>query len=118
VDDDDIGIGDYENSYATYLTFDCRLAGEPHPHPFTLPEGDIQPEWDEDGTHVFGCGLVLDPEDKVSIFFTLDGQLLSEFVLELLRIFDSNHNGLINLNLQLRKYQSVPRWIASFRQSQ
>jgi hypothetical protein len=36
--------------------------------------------------NAFGCGLVLNPEDNLAIFFALNGQLLGELVLEILRI--------------------------------
>jgi hypothetical protein len=29
--------------------------------------------------NVFGCGLLMDPDNKVTIFFTLNGILLGEF---------------------------------------
>jgi hypothetical protein len=59
------------------------LAGERHL--FELPEGAIRPKWKE-YWNVLGCGLVLDPEDKLAIFFTLNGKLFGELVLEVLRI--------------------------------
>jgi hypothetical protein len=55
------------------------LAGERHR--FELPEGRAMPEFKEYGD-VYGCGLVLDPEGKLSIFFTLNGQLMGELMLE------------------------------------
>jgi hypothetical protein len=77
---DNLSIREYSNSYAipNYHNLDeCWLAGELH-H-FVLPEGAIQPRRKLPGINVFGCGLVLDPEDKLCIFFTLNGQLLGEF---------------------------------------
>jgi hypothetical protein len=50
-----------------------------------LPEGAIRPEEKEYG-NVYGCGLVLDTQDKLWIFFTLNGKLLGELVLQILRI--------------------------------
>jgi hypothetical protein len=32
--------------------------------------------------NVFGCGLVLDPQDKLAFFFTLNGKLLGKLLLE------------------------------------
>jgi hypothetical protein len=75
---------------------------------------------------------VLDSEDKLAIFFTFNGQLLGELVLgfweltqKLMFMYISNKlilkstitNGLINL-MQVGKFESVPRWIASSQQSQ
>jgi hypothetical protein len=51
-------------------------------HHFELPKVGILPLMKFDATDVFGCGLILDPEDKLSIFFTVNGQLLGELVLE------------------------------------
>jgi hypothetical protein len=87
-------IGWYRNSYAI---LDCveteyYLAGEPHD--FQLPEGAIRPEMKEYG-NVFGCGLVLDPENKFAIFFTLNGQLLGEFYLDGMGIGDE-WTGILN----------------------
>jgi hypothetical protein len=62
--------------------YECCLARERHY--FELPEGDVQPRWKRNGLDVFGCGLVLDLEDKLWIFFTLNGKLLGELVLEVL----------------------------------
>jgi hypothetical protein len=86
-DDDDSWIGRYPNSYAipivTYLN-ECLLAGETH-H-FELPEGAIEPSWKLNDINVHGCGLVLDSEDKLWIFFTLNGNLVGEFVQDILKI--------------------------------
>jgi hypothetical protein len=60
------------------------LAGESHP--FELPDGAIQPEPKNVGKNVMGCGLVLDSDNKLAIFFTSNGYLSGEFVLEVLRI--------------------------------
>jgi hypothetical protein len=71
---------EYSNSYAipNYINFnDCWLAGERHQ--FELPEGAIRPRWKYNSINVFGCGLVVDSEDKLAIFFTLNGQLIGEF---------------------------------------
>jgi hypothetical protein len=112
-------------------------------HPFELPEGAIPPRTKDDGMDVYGCGLVLDPDDKLAVFFTLNGKLMGELVLEILRININIQkssacpappprldqypkiictiicnklnlrsiiiNGLINLNLQVGKFESVLR---------
>jgi hypothetical protein len=63
----------------------CWLAGETHL--FELPEGAIRPEIKEYG-NVFGCGLVLDPGNNLAIFFTLNGMLMGELVMDFLRIYN------------------------------
>jgi hypothetical protein len=77
---DHLWIGQNSNSYAIpigrHYCYLCWLAGASHI--FELPEGAIRPRIKENG-NVFGCGIVLDPEDKLTIFFTLNGQLLGEF---------------------------------------
>jgi hypothetical protein len=78
-------IGRYSNSYAIRtdpFLDECWLAGERHY--FELPEGATRPEMKEYG-NVFGCGLVLDPENKLCIFFTLNGKLRGELVREVLK---------------------------------
>jgi hypothetical protein len=65
-DDNNPSIGRYSNSYAIKLFDECWLAGEFH-H-WELTEGAIRPRPEEDGMDVYGCGLVLDSEDKLSIF--------------------------------------------------
>jgi hypothetical protein len=55
------------------------LAGQRH-H-FEFPEGVIRPEVKERG-NVFGCGILMNPDDKLTIFFTLNGILIgSDFFL-------------------------------------
>jgi hypothetical protein len=60
--------------------YHCWLAGELHE--FELPEGAIRPNYEHVRINVHGCGLVLDPVDKLCIFFTLNGKLKGELVLE------------------------------------
>jgi hypothetical protein len=78
---DKLWIGDYPNSYAipTDQYSQCWLAGEPHQ--IEWPKGAIRPA--RDIINVYGCGLVLDPEEKLWIFFTFNGQLMGELVLEI-----------------------------------
>jgi hypothetical protein len=82
---DNSWVGRNSNSYAILIIghycYRCWPAGEIH-H-FELPVGANQPEMKEYG-NVYGCGLVLDPDNKLAIFFTLNGQLLGE--VEILRI--------------------------------
>jgi hypothetical protein len=76
-------IGQDSNSYASAIPIGhhgCLLAGERHR--FELPEGAIiRPKMKEDG-NVYGCGLVLDPDNNLAIFFTLNGQLLCKLELK------------------------------------
>jgi hypothetical protein len=76
-------LGEYPNSYAisnvTGLLKWCRIAGSVRV--FQLPTDDaIKPVPKENGTNVYGCGLVMDPNDKLAIFFTLNGILLCQFL--------------------------------------
>jgi hypothetical protein len=70
------------------------LAGEAHR--FEFPDGAIQPRLNPD-INVFGCGLVLDPENKVAIFFTVNGILKGELVLEFSGITKGNLMYITNL---------------------
>jgi hypothetical protein len=78
-DNDNLWIGEYSNSYSTNFWFDCWLAGD-----FELSEGAIERNFEGNNLDVCGCGLVLNSEDKLSIFFTLNGKLMGELVLEVL----------------------------------
>jgi hypothetical protein len=49
------------------------------PHRFELPVGTIPPEMKQ-FENVCGCGLLLDPKDKVAMFFTLNGKLYGKLV--------------------------------------
>jgi hypothetical protein len=84
---DNSWIGYYSNSYAIRIvghrSYRYRLVGMLHQ--FELPVGAIRPEMKDNG-NVYGCGLVLDPDNKLAIFFTLNGKLLSKWMLEILRI--------------------------------
>jgi hypothetical protein len=89
VDNDHLWNGEYSNSFilTRHFYYRCNLAGETHR--FELPEGAIQPQRREYG-NVFGCGLLLDPENKLAIFFALNGKLLGELLLK-------NHFQFVNL---------------------
>jgi hypothetical protein len=66
------------NSYAIQRRGDwCLLSGKLHD--FEWPNGAIKPKWNGPGD-VIGCGLLLNPENKLSIFFTLNGILLGKFL--------------------------------------
>jgi hypothetical protein len=89
---DNLEIGRYPNSYAIAIPIfggfrhhcRCFLAGEYHR--FELPEGAIRPKINQFG-NVFGCGLVLDPDNKLAIFFTLNGQLLGKILSIIFKIY-------------------------------
>jgi hypothetical protein len=71
-------IGLSPNSYAIYIEipdgnfYHFRLAG--HTHRFEYPEGVIRPELKDTG-NVAGCGILVNSDDKLTIFFTLNGLL-------------------------------------------
>jgi hypothetical protein len=76
-------IGDYQNSYAISTGSNWyRLAGETNL--FELPDEAVQPKMRDNGNgrNVYGCGLVMDPNDKLAIFFTLNGILMGQFILK------------------------------------
>jgi hypothetical protein len=60
----------------------CFLASRKRRY-FEWPNG-IQPRWDNG--KVSGCGLLLTPKDQLSIFFTVNGILLGEFMCFLVAI--------------------------------
>jgi hypothetical protein len=45
-----------------------------------------EPEWNGPGD-VFGCGLLMSPQNKLSIFFTENGILIGQFICVLLMNF-------------------------------
>jgi hypothetical protein len=49
-------------------------------HFFQWPNEAIRPEWIEGPGDVLGCGLLLNPENKLSIFFTGNGTLMGQFI--------------------------------------
>jgi hypothetical protein len=68
-------IGEHPNSYAfvqlSFTTCCFSLAGEDHQFEFR-PGMNF-------GYNVFGCGLLLDPNDKLAIFFTLNGSIIGQY---------------------------------------
>jgi hypothetical protein len=55
----------------------CLLSG--HEHFFEWPAGAIKPKWFGYGCRdVYGCGLVLSPDNKLAIFFTTNGILMGQ----------------------------------------
>jgi hypothetical protein len=53
-----------------------RSAGQRHV--FEFPEGVIRPEVKQTG-NVYGCGILINPGDKLTIFFTQNGILSGSF---------------------------------------
>jgi hypothetical protein len=80
-------VGHCTNSYSiTYgfyydLNKDyCWISGKKHD--IEWPEGVIKPEWNEPKIgDVYGCGLLLSPDNELAIFFTLNGILIGQFFL-------------------------------------
>jgi hypothetical protein len=54
----------------------CFIGGKKHP--VEWPDGVIVP-WDDQGG-VIGCGLLLNPKNELSIFFTINGILMGQFI--------------------------------------
>jgi hypothetical protein len=68
-------FGKHANSYAINKScISCSLSGKDHR--FERP-GGIKLELNGQGD-VIGCGLVLSPNGKVAIFFTVNGTLLGK----------------------------------------
>jgi hypothetical protein len=61
----------------------CSVSGKEHT--FEWPNGSIKPTWNGQGD-VVGCGLVLNPNNQLAIFFTGNGILMGQFVLREFRI--------------------------------
>lgn len=80
IHDDAIWVGDCTNSYAISSDDydECSLEGEKHGLE-SAAEVDIFMKHKDDG-NIYGCGLLLDPDNQLAIFFTLNGILLGEFV--------------------------------------
>jgi hypothetical protein len=66
-----------------------RLAGQRHR--FEFPEGIVRPVLKDTG-NVYGCGILMNPDDNVTIFFTRNGILIGSI---LITFFDLN---LLNIN--------------------
>jgi hypothetical protein len=48
-------------------------------HDFEWQNGAIKPRWNGEGD-VYGCGLLMNTENKLSIFFTVNGLLMGQFL--------------------------------------
>src|SRR4051812_47274095 len=66
-------VGECANSYAVPNLDFCRIAGMEYEHEW--PIGAIRPEVNNNGD-VDGCGLVMKPNNELSIFFTFNGTLI------------------------------------------
>jgi hypothetical protein len=71
-------VGQFPNYAIPHGYRFCWLSLETHY--FDWPNGAIKPEWNGEGD-VIGCGLVLNPQNKLSIFFTVNGILLGQSLL-------------------------------------
>jgi hypothetical protein len=55
----------------------CCLSG--YYHEFEWPNGPIEVKWNENGKVTIGCGILFNPANKLSIFFTANGILMGQF---------------------------------------
>jgi hypothetical protein len=76
----DFLFGDYHANFY-YLSEGsdhcCLSAGTKHV--FELPNGAIKPEWKSSERDIIGCGILLHSNNKLFIFFTLNGNLMGQF---------------------------------------
>jgi hypothetical protein len=69
-------LGYAANSYCASSTSE-NYQHSKETHEFEWPKRAIRPNWN--CIHVGGCGLLLGPKNKLSIFFTANGILLGQF---------------------------------------
>jgi hypothetical protein len=75
---DDLLVGEYPNSYAYGSGNDyCWLSDKVHD--IEWPAGAIKPTWKYGIGDVVGCGILVNRENKVAIFFTGNGKLIGKF---------------------------------------
>jgi hypothetical protein len=68
-------LGNLQNTYAFNPEWDfCRISGQQCD--FHLPNGRVD-DWIPG--HTTGCGILLNPGNEVSIFFTVNETLFGEF---------------------------------------
>jgi hypothetical protein len=59
-------------------SIDCHIDG--HELADFLPDGTEQLlHWNDENENIVGCGLLLDSNDNLAVFFTLNGQLMGLF---------------------------------------
>jgi hypothetical protein len=98
-------VGKSPNSYATPLGFDYYLLSAEE-HAFEWPNGTEKHAIRD----VLGCGLLLSPKNRLSIFFTFNGILLGQFFSCRILLIT-----IIKLPiLQANKFQSTPLGTFSF----
>jgi hypothetical protein len=75
-------VGKYPNSYSYPPGHDyCVIADDHQYHKLEWPKELLKPKRELKGQgNVGGCGLLLDPNDKVAIFFTFNGKLIGNFL--------------------------------------
>jgi hypothetical protein len=71
-------VGFVQNSYAIHYEGYGHYWLSGKKHPFEWKNGAIKPAWN-DNMHVFGCGILLNSENKLSLFFTRNGILMGQF---------------------------------------
>jgi hypothetical protein len=84
-------VGKFANSYSIpsarvrdHEALYCFLSRHYY-HQFEWPTDAIKPQF-QDCNYIIGCGLVLSPANKLSIFFTINGILIGK-LLGKIRIF-------------------------------
>jgi hypothetical protein len=71
-------VGFLSNSYAINDYSDyCWLSGKSHP--FEWSNRALRPKW-KGPENIIGCGLLLNSENALSIFFTENGILMGQFL--------------------------------------
>jgi hypothetical protein len=97
---DDVTLQESPNAYAVSFSSECKccfLAGKEHP--FKWPTGvdgeAILPKWNDTAENVIGCGLLLNANNNLAIYFTLNGQLIGHFLAYLCNLIYNNFSGLI-----------------------
>jgi hypothetical protein len=73
-------LGECSNSYGRWC-LNSKFWLPLKKHDIEWSEGVTKPEWDEPEIgDIYGCGLLLSPDNKLAIFFTLNGILLGEIL--------------------------------------
>jgi hypothetical protein len=72
-------VGRLSNSFAIHYDYNHYLLSGKRQQ-FEWPNGAIKPKWNGPGD-VIGCGLVLNADNELSIFFTGNGILMGQSTL-------------------------------------